>query len=157
MKKLEDFLKESLSDTRQKACKSISDFRKQMSEKEMLKVFKFLELDTNNARYVFNKKLFNGGIYNEIDDALGNGWNSYVEAIKIYNNKVYFDVYVQGDSNDDNEDVSYDEFTKTSGDVEVKSDIANAIAVYSEKTRLKILNSIYECLSDAVDGQEVFI
>lgn len=157
MKNLEEYLRESLSDTRQKACKSISDFRKQMPEKEMLKVFKFLELDTNNARYAFNKKLFNGGIYNEIDDALGNGWNSHVEAIKIYNNKVYFDVYVQGDSTDDNEDVSYDEFTKTSGDVEVKSDIANAIAIYSEKTRLKILNNIYECLSDAVDGQEVFI
>lgn len=144
-------------DARQKVCKSISDFRKQMSEKEMLKVFKFLELDINNARYVFNKKLFNGSIYDEIEDALGNGWNSYVEAIKIYNNKVYFNVYVQGDSNDDNVFLSYDEFTKTSGDVKVKSDIANAIAVYTEKNRLKILNNIYECLSDAVDGQEVFI
>lgn len=157
MKNLEEYLRESLSDTRQKACKSISDFRKQMSEKEMLKVFKFLELNSNNTRHIFNRELFNGGIYDKIEDALGNGWNSYVEAIKIYNNKVYFDVYVQGDSDDDIVDVSYDEFTKTSGDVEVKSDIANAIAVYSEKTRLKILNNIYECLSDAVDGQEVFI
>ena len=128
-----------------------------MSEKEILKVFEFLELDTNNARYVFNQKLFNDAIYDEIEDALGNEWNSYIEAIKIQNNKIYFDIYIQGDSTDDNVDISYDEFTKTSGDVEVKSDIANAIAVYSEKTRLKILNNIYECLSDAADGQEVFL
>ena len=53
--------------------------------------------------------------------------------------------------------LSYDEFTKTYGNVEVKSDIANAIAVYTEKTRLKILNNIYECLSDAADGQDVFV
>lgn len=28
---------------------------------------------------------------------------------------------------------------------------------YTEKTRLKILNNIQECLSDFVDGQEVFL
>lgn len=27
---------------------------------------------------------------------------------------------------------------------------------YTEKTRLKILNNIYEYLSDAADGQEIF-
>ena len=100
--------------------------------------------------------MFNGGIYNEIDDALGNGWNSHVEAIKIYN-KVYFDVYVQGDSTDDNEDVSYDEFTKPYGDVTVKSNIAEETVIYTAELRLKILNNIQEFFSDFVDGQEVFL
>ena len=47
MKNLQDYLKESFLDDRTKAFKSIDDFRKKMSEKEMLKVFKFLELDSN--------------------------------------------------------------------------------------------------------------
>ncbi len=157
MKNLQDYLKESFLDNRPKAFKSILDVRKRMSENEIFKAFEFLELDTNNVRHIFNRDLFNGAIYDLIQDALGNGNNSYIESIKLKNNKVYFCIYVQGDSDDDIVDVSYDEFTKTYGDVEVKSDIAKAIAVYTEKTRLKILNNIYECLSDAADGQEVFL
>ena len=78
MKNLQDYLKESIIDDRPKACKSIDDFRKKMPEKEMLKVFKFLELDSNNTRHIFNRELFNGSIYDNIEDSLGNKWNSYI-------------------------------------------------------------------------------
>ena len=157
MKNLQDYLKESFLDNRPKTYKSIDDFRKRMPEKEIFKAFEFLELDTNNVRHIFNRDLFNGAIYDLIQDALGNGSNSYIESIKLKNNKVYFCIYVQGDSDDDIVDVSYDEFTKPYGDVAVKSNIAEETVIYTAELRLKILNNIQEFLSDFVDGQEVFL
>ena len=52
--------------------------------------------------------------------------------------------------------VSYDDFTKNSGNVTIASHIAEANAVYDERTRLMILNTIASLLSDAVDGNNVF-
>ena len=97
-------------------------------------------------------------MFDNQEHELGNSWNSYVTGILVESpSKIYFDIYVQGDSTDDNELISYDEFTQNSGSVIVKSQIARQNAMYDERTRLKILNKIAELLSDAVDGNKVFI
>ena len=96
-------------------------------------------------------------MFDNQEHELGNSWNSYVTGILAESpSKIYFDIYVQGDSTDDNELISYDEFTQNSGSVIVKSQIARQNAMYDERTRLKILNKIAELLSDAVDGNNVF-
>lgn len=156
MKNLKDFVKESMLDNHPKAYKSISDFRKYMSEEEIRKSFEFCELNNTNSRHVFDKKFFNGAIFDKIADALGNDWNSYMEAIKFVNGELYFEFYIQGDSTDDTVDISYDDFTKPSGDVEIESYIAKETAVYSKEDRLKILNNLFEILQAACDGQKIF-
>lgn len=131
---------------------SIQQFKKDFPKKCIYDLFKNYIDSGKIGRNRFNSNLFG----NQFDD-LGNSWNSYVEAIRVEGpDKIYFDVYVQGDSTDSNELVSYEEFTKTSGNVTVKSTYAQGNALYDDRTRLKILNKISELLSDAVDGNDVF-
>lgn len=132
---------------------SIQQFKNDFSKKHIYDLFKN-HIDSGKiGRNRFNSNLFDDQ-YNE----LGNSWNSYVEAIRVEGpDKIYFDIYVQGDSTDSNELVSYDEFTRTSGNVTVKSTYARKNAVYDDRTRLKILNKIVELLSDSVDGNDVFV
>ena len=132
---------------------SIQQFKKDFPKKRIYDLFKNYIDSGKIGRNRFNRHLFD----NQFDE-LGNSWNSYVEAIRVEGpDKIYFDIYVQGDSTDDNELISYDEFTQNSGSVIVKSQIARQNAMYDERTRLKILNKIAELLSDAVDGNKVFI
>ena len=46
--------------------------------------------------------------------------------------------------------------TTFSGDLPIMSDVVIAKNYLTEE-ELKILNNIYECLSDAADGQEIFL
>ena len=131
---------------------SIQQFKRDFPKKHIYDLFKN-HIDSGKiGRNRFNSNLFDDQ-YNE----LGNSWNSYVEAIRVEGpDKIYFDIYVQGNSTDSNELVSYDEFTRTSGNVTVKSTYAQVNALYDDRTRLKILNKIAKLLSDAVDGNNVF-
>lgn len=131
---------------------SISQFRRDFPEREIYKILIELGIKKKYDRLTFRRDLFDNS-YKEF----GNDWNSHIEAIHISgSNKVSFEVYVQGDSTDDTVMVSYDDFTKNTGNVTIVSHHAEVNAVYDEKTRLMILNTIASLLSDAVDGNKVF-
>ena len=131
---------------------SIQQFKKDFPKKRIYDLFKN-HIDSGKV----GRNRFNRGLFDDQYEELGNSWNSCVEAIMVEGpDKIYFDIYVQGDSTDSNELVSYEEFTRTSGNIVVKSLIARQNALYDDKTRLKILNKIAELLSDAVDGNNVF-
>ena len=131
---------------------SIQQFKKDFPKKLIYDLFKN-HIDSGKV----GRNRFNRGLFDDQYEELGNSWNSCVEAIMVEGpDKIYFDIYVQGDSTDSNELVSYEEFTRTSGNIVVKSLIARQNALYDDKTRLKILNKIAELLSDAVDGNNVF-
>lgn len=131
---------------------SIQQFKNDFSKKHIYDLFKN-HIDSGKI----GRNRFNPNLFDDQYKELGNSWNSYVEAIRVEGpDKIYFDIYVQGDDTDSNELVSYDEFTRTSGNVTVKSTYAQGNAVYDDRTRLKILNKIAELLSDAVDGNDVF-
>lgn len=132
---------------------SIQQFKKDFPKKLIYDLFKN-HIDSGKI----GRNRFNPDLFDDQYKELGNAWNSYVEAIRVEGpDKIYFDIYVQGDSTDSNELVSYNEFTRTSGNVTVKSTYARGNAVYDDRTRLKILNKIVELLSDAVDGNDVFV
>ena len=131
---------------------SIQQFKKDFPKKLIYDLFKN-HIDSGKI----GRNRFNRGLFDDQYEELGNSWNSYVEAMCVEGpDKIYFDIYVQGDSTDSNELVSYEEFTRTSGNVTIKSTYAQKNALYDDKTRLKILNKIAELLSDAVDGNNVF-
>ena len=131
---------------------SIQQFKKDFPKKLIYDLFKN-HIDSGKI----GRNRFNRGLFDDQYEELGNSWNTYVEAMCVEGpDKIYFDIYVQGDSTDSNELVSYEEFTRTSGNVVVKSPIARQNALYDDKIRLKILNKIAELLSDAVDGNDVF-
>ena len=137
---------------------SIQQFKRDFPKKTIYDLFKN-HIDSGRVgRNYSDRNIFNHELFDNQEHELGNSWNSYVTGILVESpSKIYFDIYVQGDSTDDNELISYDEFTQNSGSVIVKSQIARQNAMYDERTRLKILNKIAELLSDAVDGNKVFI
>lgn len=137
---------------------SIQQFKRDFPKKTIYDLFKN-HIDSGRVgRNYSDRNIFNRELFDNQEHELGNSWNSYVTGILVESpSKIYFDIYVQGDSTDDNELISYDEFTQNSGSVIVKSQIARQNAMYDERTRLKILNKIAELLSDAVDGNKVFI
>ena len=137
---------------------SIQQFKKDFPKKRIYDLFKNY-IDSGKVSSCYSdRNRFNWDLFDDQYEELGNSRNSCVEAIMVEGpDKIYFDIYVQGDSTDDNELIPYDEFTQNSGSVIVKSQIARQNAMYDERTRLKILNKIAELLSDAVDGNKVFI
>ena len=136
---------------------SIQQFKKDFPKKRIYDLFKNY-IDSGKVSSCYSdRNRFNWDLFDDQYEELGNSWNSCVEAIMVEGpDKIYFDIYVQGDSTDSNELVSYEEFTRTSGNVTIKSTYARKNALYDDKTRLKILNKIAELLSDAVDGNDVF-
>lgn len=131
--------------------KSIQAFKAAFPEKEIYNILVELGIKNKRDRLIFNKNLFN-----DMYEEMGNDWNSYISGLYITKyHQVYFDVYIAGDS-DESELVSYDDFTKTYGNVEVKGHLTKTTAVYDEEDRLMIFNKIAQLLSDAVDGNDVF-
>lgn len=131
---------------------SIAQFKRDFPEKEIYRILVKLGADKKRYKATFKKDLFDN-----MYDELGNDWNSYIESINIAGpNKIEFEIYMAGDSTDDTEIVSYDEFTKNSGNVTIRSQIARVNATYDERIRLKILNKILILLKDAENGKGVF-
>ena len=131
----------------------IQKFKEAFPERKIYDILVELGIKNKSDRLIFNKKLFDD-MYKE----MGNNWNSYISGLHITKcHQVCFEVYIAGDSSDDSELVSYDDFTKTYGNVEVKGAFTKHTAVYTEKVRLMIFNKIAELLSDAVDGNDVFL
>lgn len=130
----------------------VQKFKEAFPERKIYDILVELGIKNKYDRLIFNQKLFDD-MYKE----MGNNWDSYISGLHITKyHQVCFEVYIAGDSSDDSELVSYDDFTKTYGDVEVKGAFTKHTAVYTEKVRLMIFNKIAELLSDAVDGNDVF-
>lgn len=131
----------------------IQKFKEAFPERKIYDILVELGIKNKYNRLIFNKKLFND-MYKE----MGNDWDSYISGLHITKyHQVCFEVYIAGDSCDETKLVLYDDFTKTYGNVEVKGYFTKHTAVYTEKVRLMIFNKIAELLSDAVDGNDVFL
>lgn len=131
----------------------IQKFKEAFPERKIYDILVELGIKNKYDRLIFNKKLFDD-MYKE----MGNNWDSYISGLYITKyHQVCFEVYIAGDSSDDSELVLYDDFTKTYGNVEVKGAFTKHTAVYTEKVRLMIFNKIAQLLSDAVDGNDVFL
>lgn len=131
---------------------SISQFKQDFPESIIRKILGELDTKIGHKRLRFKQSLFD----NQFKE-FGNNWDSYIESIGVTSqNKIYFDIYVQGDSTDSNETVLYDNFTKSYGNIMVNSPMASTTATYDERDRLMIFNKLASLLRDAVNGADVF-
>ena len=131
---------------------SISQFKQDFPESTIRKILGEIDIKRGYKRLRFKRSLFN----NQFKE-FGNDWDSYIESIGVTSqNKIYFDIYVQGNSTDSNETVLYDDFTKNCGRVMVNSPMASTTAVYDERDRLMIFNKLTNLLHDAVNGADIF-
>ncbi len=168
MKSLTNYIKESIStsgksklfENTSTSFKSISDFKRALSEKEMINIL--LNEVGKKDHYYLDKEMCNllfkdfaTKFESGMSVALGNEWDSYIQGFYIKGNKLMFDMYAGGDSTDENTSVSYDDFMKSSGLVTIKFPLARINAVYDEKTRLKIANCLFDLMQTIVDGQEM--